>query len=59
MKLHAEQTERGWELADETGTFEAESVSVVYPTKTKADQAAKQANQPERMFDCTARLYAD
>lgn len=51
MKLHAEKTGRGWELADESGTFEAESLSVAYPSKKAAAQAALEANAPCRYHD--------
>ena len=45
MKLHAEKTSRGWEIADETNTFEDESLSVVYPTKKAAEVAIKNCQQ--------------
>jgi hypothetical protein len=51
MKLHAEETERGWELADETGTFECEALSTVYPSRAEADCAADRANFDEKSFD--------
>lgn len=35
MKLHPEKTERGWEMADETGTFESFATSSVFVTKAQ------------------------
>ena len=49
--LHAAKTERGWELADETGTFEDESQSEVFSSKKLAEDAAKKANHAVRGFD--------
>lgn len=59
MKLHAEKTERGWELADETGTFEHETTSEVFATKKMAQEAAKRANMAPGTRDCTNHLYGE
>jgi hypothetical protein len=45
------KTERGWELADHTGTFEAETISEVFPSKQAAQEAANKANAYERGWD--------
>jgi len=48
-RLHAAKTERGWELADNDGIFEAEENSIVYATRREAEIAANQIE--ERGFD--------
>jgi hypothetical protein len=41
MKMrHATKTKRGWELADDSGTFEAEADSEVFPDHASAHLAA-------------------
>jgi len=51
MKLTPKKTNRGWELADETGTFECEEISVVYATRKAAKVAADAANYGHESFD--------
>jgi hypothetical protein len=57
MKLHPEKTSRGWELADETGTFESESTSAVYSSLALAQEQADNFNRGEgRAWDELAAL---
>lgn len=53
MKLTPVRTERGWELADETGTLESLETSEVFKTKRLAqaaidDQACSQSHDESR-----------
>jgi len=54
--LHPEKTSRGWELADETGTFEAESLSEVFPSKSAAQLSANKHNHSPLGFDELAAM---
>jgi|HubBroStandDraft_2_1064218.scaffolds.fasta_scaffold64026_1 hypothetical protein len=43
MKFHPEKTDRGWEIADETGTFEPLDQSEVFVTRRECQAAIDEA----------------
>ena len=55
MKLHVEKTEHGYELADETNTFESDGL--VYSSRKSAQVACDVANREAREWDNAA--FAD
>lgn len=59
MKLTPQKTERGWELADETGTFESEETSLVFRTKAEAQAAALQAIPDRHHDESKSAIFGD
>lgn len=59
MNYHAAKTERGWEVADETGTFQDITSSPVFRTRAEAQAEARRWNQPERVVSHAEMLRPD
>jgi hypothetical protein len=47
----AKRSEKGWEIADDNGIFEDESISTVYPTKKACQDAINAQKIQSRGFD--------
>lgn len=56
MQYHAQQTELGWEVADQTGTFE--TGGPVFKTKPEAEDETVKWNRSERIVS-HAELLSD